>query len=306
MKKVAIIVLDWNGAEVTGDCLHSLMEMDEYANLQVQVVVVDNGSQPSAASQLQAEFPSVRFLRSESNLGFAAGNNLGIRYALENGFDYTLLLNNDTTVDTSFLSHLVYAMEATDNVAAAQPKILFQHQKNLIWNAGTRFHSWLGITRTRGYKETDKGQYDLQQYMPWLTGCCILFNNSILKSLNNQWLNEGYATYFEDVELSLRLRNAGHRLLYVPASKIWHIAGYSVERQPSNEGNKSAHIVYTHTRNGFWIVRQFLHPVWRPIALVRQSLYTVSLMGFYTLRGRWKKLDATFRALGDGLLEPLP
>lgn len=300
MKNIAVVLVDWNGYEVTRQCISSLNSINPLGIGRVKIIVVDNGSDIPTKSILEQECNHVTFLRSEVNLGFAGGNNIGIKYALENGFGYTLLLNNDTTVDPNFLQPLVKALEENENVAAVQPKIYFAHDQKLLWNAGNKFDRIFGTTSTRGYKEYDQGQFDEIQSMPWITGCCMLINNEILKTMGPTYLNEQYKTYFEDVEFSFRLKNAGYNLLYVPASKIWHIAGYSAERNTDKEGKKFPEIVYLHTRNKIWIARAHAYKMTKPLAMAWQYSYCLLLMVYYAIKGRWKKYNNVIQAMQDG------
>jgi len=300
MKNIAVVLVDWNGAEVTRQCISSLNSINPLGIGRVKIIVVDNGSDIPTKSILEEECTHVTFLRSETNLGFAGGNNIGIKYALENEFGYTLLLNNDTTVDPSFLQPLVKALEENEKVAAVQPKIYFAHDQKLLWNAGNKFDRIFGTTSTRGYKEYDQGQFDEMQTMPWLTGCCMLINNDVLKKMGRAYLNEQYKTYFEDVEFSFRLKNAGYNLLYVPSSKIWHIAGYSAERNTDKEGKKFPEIVYLHTRNKIWIARAHAYKMTMPLAMTWQYSYCLLLMIYYAIKGRWKKYNKVIQAMQDG------
>ena len=300
MKNIAVVIVDWNGAEITRQCISSLNSINPLGIGRVKIIVVDNGSDKPTKEALEYECTHVTFLRSETNLGFAGGNNIGIKYALENGFGYTLLLNNDTTVDNCFLQPLVKVLEENENVAAVQPKIYFAHDKKLLWNAGNKFDRIFGTTATRGYKEYDQGQFDDIKSMPWLTGCCMLINNEVLASMGPEYLNEQFKTYFEDVEFSFRLRNAGYDLRYVPESTIWHIAGYSAERNTDKEGKKFPEIVYLHTRNKIWIARAYAYGFTKPLAMAWQYIYCLMLMVYYAARGRWKKYNKVIQAMQDG------
>jgi GT2 family glycosyltransferase len=300
MKSIAVVLVDWNGVEVTRECLRSLKNINTAGLDKVQVIVVDNGSDSSVKEALLDEFGDVVYLRSEVNLGFAGGNNIGIRYSIENNFDYTLLLNNDTTVDTDFLLPLVKVLEENEKVAAVQPKIYFAHNKSLLWNAGTKFDTFFGTTSTRGYNQIDQGQFDQTAYMPWLTGCCMLIKNDVLQQYLPSLLNERYKNYFEDVDFSFRLRQTGNELMYVPASKIFHIAGYSAERNTDKEGKKFPEIVYLHTRNKIWIARAHASTLTKPLALFWQYMYCLLLLIYYAAKGRWKKYNKVIQAMQDG------
>ena len=300
MKSIAVILVDWNGVEVTRECLRSLKNINTTGLDKVQVIVVDNGSDISVEDSIREEFGDVVYLRSPINRGFAGGNNIGIRYALEQQFSYTLLLNNDTTVDKDFLLPLIHVLEENEKVAAVQPKIYFAHDKNLLWNAGTKFDVVFGTASTRGYKKIDQGQFDNIASMPWLTGCCMLIKNDVLQQYVPSLLNETYKTYFEDVEFSFRLRKAGFELMYVPSSKIWHIAGYSAERNEGKEGKMFPEIVYLHTRNKILIARDYSVPLFRPIAISWQYIYCLLLLMHFAIKGRWKKYNKIIQAMKDG------
>lgn len=299
MKSIAVVLVDWNGVEVTRECLASLKKIDTSFLDRFQIIVVDNGSDVPVEDELRDEYRDIVYISSSINLGFAGGNNLAIKYAIENDFKYTLLLNNDTTVAPDFLYPLFEALEQNDSLAAVQPKIYFAHNKKLLWNAGTKFDRIFGTSSTRGYNEIDMGQYDQPATMPWLTGCCMLIRNEVIKQYLPSILNTKFKTYFEDVELSFRLRKAGYKLMYVPTSTIWHIAGYSAERNQDKEGKKFPEIVYLHTRNKIWIARAYSAPLTRPLAMFWQYVYCLSLLTYYALKGRWKKYNKVIQAMQD-------
>jgi GT2 family glycosyltransferase len=300
MKSIAVVLVDWNGVEITKECLASLKKVETSFLDMFQIIVVDNGSDLPDKDVLENEFNDFIFLRSETNRGFAGGNNLGIKYAIENNFTYTLLLNNDTTVDPDFLKPLFETMESNKNIAAAQPKIYFAHNRSLLWNAGTKFNHIFGTASTRGYNEIDIGQYDDVKTMPWLTGCCMLINNEVLMQHIPSLLNEQFKTYFEDVKLSFDLRKAGYELMYVPSSKIWHIAGYSAEQNKDKEGKMFPEIVYLHTRNKIWIARAYSLSLTQPLAMFWQYGYCLLLLTYYAIKGRWKKCNKVIQAMQDG------
>jgi GT2 family glycosyltransferase len=300
MRSIAVVLVDWNGVEVTKECLASLKKVDISFLERFQIIVVDNGSDFPVKDVLENEFSEIVFLRSETNRGFAGGNNLGIQYAIDNDFTYTLLLNNDTTVKPDFLYPLFIAIKEKESVAAAQPKIYFAHNRSLLWNAGTNFNRIFGNTSTRGYNEIDKGQYDEAATMPWLTGCCMLIKSDVLKQYFPSLLNEQFKTYFEDVKISFDMRKAGYELMYVPASKIWHIAGYSAEQNKDKEGKMFPEIVYLHTRNKIWIARVYSLPLTRPLAMLWQYGYCLLLLAYYAIKGRWKKYNKVIQAMQDG------
>ena len=145
--RVAVIVLNWNGREDTLECLRSIRSI-AYSNF--GVIVVDNGSTDGSVAAIRASQPSVEVIDTGENLGFAGGNNVGIRRALELGADYVLLLNNDTVVDPGLLRAFVAAAALHPEAGAFGAKIYFHSEPTRIWYAGARWEAGAGELRSRG------------------------------------------------------------------------------------------------------------------------------------------------------------
>lgn len=243
--KVSIIIVNYNSAQMTHDCLGSLEKITA-DNIEISVVVVDNGS--SSPFSFKTKQDNWHLLRSEENTGFTGGNNQGIGYAFEH-FDpeYILLLNNDTVVDPSFLQTLVQFAHHHESVGAVCPKIYFEkgyefHKHSytsdelgkVIWFAGGSidWHNVYGFHR--GVDEVDRGQFDLPvinrntsqmpyygyHQMDFASGCCVLIPSNVLKEIG--LFDQSYFLYWEDTDLSMRMRKAGYILYFCPDSVIWH------------------------------------------------------------------------------------
>jgi hypothetical protein len=214
--KVFIIILNWNNWSDTLECLKSFQNND-YPNY--QVVIIDNGSdeKPTPPSD-----PQVKLIYNQENLGFAGGNNVGIRYALEKGADYVLLLNNDTIVSQDFLSKLVKVAESDKKFGLLGPKIYFADEPQKIWFAGGEVNWLYNKGVMRGYDEIDKGQYDLPQIQEtgYITGCCLLIKKEAIEKIG--LMPEDYFLYYEDTDWSLKAQRAGYDCIFVPAARIWH------------------------------------------------------------------------------------
>jgi len=302
MKRIAVILVDWNGIEVTLPCLQSLNAVKPSDKYSIELIVVDNGSTIPILDRIKNMYSDVVVFRSEENRGCAAGCNIGIKYAIESGIDYSLLLNNDTTVEPDFVSHLFDSIEGNPTVGLAQPKILFQHDKNLIWNAGNRFNKWIGLASTKGYRKKNNNKYDSITTMPWATGCCMLINNKLFTREGLGLLNETYETYYEDVEFSFRVREKGYRISYVPSSIVYHIAGYSVNsNQETQEGPTHPFVVYLHSRNRIFLLREFSSWYVMPTVVLYQIMYYKILILRFLLLWRPKKLRAVLRSISDGI-----
>jgi GT2 family glycosyltransferase len=236
------------------ECLESVKKND-YPNK--QVVIIDNNSD----KKIKTDF---KVIYNQENLGFAGGNNVGIKYALEQGADYVLLLNNDTVAGPDFLSKLVKAGESDKSFGMLGPKIYFYFDKNRIWSAGGQVN-WLynkGIMK--GYGEIDKGQYDHQEETEYLTGCCLLIKKEVINKIG--LMPEEYFLYYEDTDWSLKAQQAGFKCIFAPSAKIWHKGSVS-----SKKGSSS--YIYYHVRNGLrmaqkyapWYIQPLIHldAVWR-------------------------------------------
>ncbi len=215
--RVAVIVVNWNGRDITLECLHSLSSLTyPHADL----IVVDNASSDGSMEAIHARFPNVILLHMRENLRFAGGNNAGIREALARGADMVLLLNNDTIVDQDFLTHLVARMDADPAYGMVAPKILYFDEPDRIWFAGGEISLWTGTMRHLGIREVDCGQHDAVRETAYASGCCILVRTEVIRKIG--MLDESYHMYTEDADWCMRARRAGYTIVYEPAARIWH------------------------------------------------------------------------------------
>jgi GT2 family glycosyltransferase len=235
---VTVVVLNWNGWRDTVACVESCLRAT-YPRL--RLLVVDNGSADGSETALRERFPAVDVLQTGENLGYAGGNNFGIRRALADGADMVLLINNDTEVDPEFATELVHAARASPQAGMLCPKILFHDRPDVLWYAGASFHPWLGWGRHRGAGQRDRGQFDRQEETGRPTGCALLVTRALCERVG--LLREEYFCYAEDLEWALRAREAGFGILYVPSARVWH----KVSR--STGGARSVTAVRYQTRN---------------------------------------------------------
>ena len=300
-KKVAVILINWNSFDLTRDTLNSLHNVS-YTDF--DVIVVDNGSTDRSGDQLEEAFPNAILLKSETNTGFTGGNNIGFRYAMEQGYTYALMLNNDVEVEPDFLEPLVYALDQNKRLGAVQPLIYFHHDRELIWNAGSVRNSWTGETITLEYNVRDQGHERrwIRKNVDWLTGCAFMVRTDVLNQIG--LLKEEFFIYYEDVDLSFRIRKAGFTLGYEPSSVIYHIAGMSHKsKQKGPEGFLNPKVHYLNARNRLWILKQYTRKGFIPTVIIYQAGYYIAVSVYFILRGRFTKLGAWLRGLKDGLLE---
>jgi GT2 family glycosyltransferase len=233
--RVAIILLNWNGIEDTLECLESLRALT-YPHY--DVIVVDNASDGNDVSRLREGFgDAIQVIENDRNYGFAAGSNIGIEYAISAyGADYFLLLNNDTVVDPGFLDCLVTTAESSAHIGIVAPKIYhydLRGRSDVIWYAGGRTRWW----RLWAYCHVGKDSDDLPRYqtvaeVDWASGAAMLIKRRTIEAVS--LLNSSYFFGFEDMEYCFRAREHGFKIVYVPASRVWHKGGRSrAKRGPS-------------------------------------------------------------------------
>lgn len=291
---VAIILVNWNGFTYTKACLESLEKVNTSA---FQVVLVDNASKEGEGEQLKALFPQVHLIANAENLGFTGGNNVGIRYALTQGFDQVLLLNNDTLVDPDFLIPLQACLQKP-GYGVAQPLICFAQDQATIWSAGGRWNSLLGRAITLGDRVPLSTYQPKRTELDWATGCCMLVSREVLLQVG--LLPEPYFAYFEDVEWSLRIRKAGFKIGLAEQAVIYHEAGAASKKQHA-EGTLNPKVFYFHVRNQLFLLRQHQVVLGFAYHLIRFKLWLL----YFLIRGRFQKLSAVVQGLRDGLLVPL-
>jgi GT2 family glycosyltransferase len=216
--KVTIIVLNYNGLADTQACLDSLTLLD-YPNC--EVIVVDNGSTDGSVPAIRERFPTVTVLEIGDNLGYTGGNNAGLTYALAQGADYMLLLNNDTEVATNLLGRLIEAAEADHLIGMAGPTIYYYEQPDVIWSAGGGIDWRRGKTRMIGLDERDEGQFGAEaRTVDFVTGCALFVRRAVVEQVG--LLDERFFAYYEETEWCVRAARAGYKIAHVPLARMWH------------------------------------------------------------------------------------
>lgn len=241
---IVFVILNWNSREMTAECIRSLVKMkaQEY-----EIIVVDNGSKDGSVGYLASQFPQITILPQPHNIGFAAGCNVGMRWALERGAKYVLPLNNDTIVDADFLSELERVAEQHPEAAIVSPRIYFWDLPDRLWWAGGEFSLWTGIAKHVGRKEVDKGQFCRDKETDWATGCAVLLKCEVLREVG--LFDERFFGNGEDLDLSLRIRKAGYQIWYAAKAKLWHKEGADYRKNVGEQMRK-----FTGTRNCLYVM----------------------------------------------------
>lgn len=240
---VGIILVNYNNYIDTIDCIESLQEIhyDNYI-----IVVIDNHSSNNSVEQIKKKYNFVNMIRADRNLGFAGGNNLGIKIALEKGVEYILLLNNDTVADKLFLNNLI---KNITNSEIRGPKICYFDKKNVIWSAGGYINYKKGIAQHYGINQKDNELFSKNKDCTFLTGCCWFFHKDIIEKVG--YLDESYFMYTEDLDYCIRAINNNIKLKYIADSIIYH------KVSSSSGGDQSLFSIYYTTRNRFFILNKY-------------------------------------------------
>lgn len=217
---VVVVVLNWNDLNDTLDCLHSLRDVT-YG--QYSVVVVDNGSTDGSVSKLRSCQTALQFdlIETGKNLGFAEGNNVGIRYALTRRGDFVLLLNNDTVVDPGIITAFVQAAHAYPDGAIFSGKICYFDRPSTIWYAGAKWRRDGQFFEHVGIGQEDDGiRFQRVSETDYASGCALFIRASVLQHIG--LLDADYFLTYEETDLCYRARKMGYRIFYVPEAKLWH------------------------------------------------------------------------------------
>lgn len=208
---VTIVVLNWNGWHDTLECLTSLRKLDYRKR---RVVVVDNGSTDDSIVRLRGAYPDITILETGRNLGFAGGNNVGIRWALQQGSRYIWLLNNDTTAHPKALSSMVGQAEFDGQVGAVGCLLYYLDRPERLqaWGGGW-VNLWLGLANQYSRRVR-------KERLDYLTAASLLLRGAALEQVG--LLDEGFFMYWEDIDLAFRLRKAGWRMTLAEDAVVWH------------------------------------------------------------------------------------
>lgn len=247
--QIYIIVLNWNGKQDTIECLESVQKID-YPNY--KILVLDNGSRDDSVAAIRERFAQILIIENGANLGFAAGNNVGIDYAISQGTDYIFLLNNDTIVDPQILWAFIRANEQYPDAGILGSKIYYYQQPKKIWFAGVE---WIPsqarfIHSGSGHIDNDKDWQEFQ-FSEYICGCALLVKAEVVKKIG--MLEPKYFLMWEEVDWCYRAKRAGYKCLLVPESKVWHKISSSF-----SGGDKAPHYQYFWWRNRLlWVERNF-------------------------------------------------
>jgi hypothetical protein len=296
--KVSIIILTTNALAMTKEQLLDVAKLD-IGDLDVECLVVDNGSKDGTEEAIKNyKLPNMRykFIQSGANLGFAGGNNVGIKDALKRKSDYLILMNNDLILQKDIVVKLVDFMQKNIEVGVASPKMYFakgyefhkdrykeSEKGKILWYAGGVIDTQNVYTSHRGVDEIDRGQYDKIEETDVANGACVIIRQEVFKKIG--LLDSSFFLYWEDADFSERVRRSGFKVVYYPETWMWHKVSASTggSGSPTND--------YFLIRNRFYYSMRY-SPLRTKLAVFRDTISQI-------VTGRtWQKWGAVDALLG--------
>ena len=238
--RLSIITINYNGVKDTYELIDSIP-----FNNNTEVIVVDNASKEDEASIISERFPQVKVIRSDKNLGFAGGNNLGIKEAKG---EYILLINNDTYFKEFNIENLIKRLDSSDKIGIVCPKLRFAWGNNPIQFAGYTPLSCITLrNKAIGFGEEDKGQYDTAHPTPYAHGAAMLIKREAIEEVG--LMPECFFLYYEEIDWSMMFTRAGYEIWYDPCCTVYH-------KESQTTGQNSPLRTYYITRNRLLLVKR--------------------------------------------------
>jgi len=218
---VVAVVLNWNNPEDTVDCVRSL-KASTYSNL--SILLVDNGSTDDSANLFKERFPEIELIETGENLGYAGGNNVGMRHAISQGAEYVFLVNNDVTVAPETVSRLVSATEGHESTGATGALVFWRDEPEKLYAAYGVVDFSEAIVKLKGRNSRSPDRFSEPMEVDWVLGCAILLRRKAIEDVGE--LDERFFAYHDEVDWCTRARKKGYRIVLVPGARVWH-AGQS-------------------------------------------------------------------------------
>ncbi|WP_136467656.1 glycosyltransferase family 2 protein [Flagellimonas onchidii] len=286
---VSIITINYNESEVTLEMLQSLKGLS-YPN--VEIIVVDNASPNDNPDVIKEQFPEVCLIKSKENLGFAGGNNLGVKASKG---EYLLFINNDTIVPERFIEPLVETLQKDETIGMVSPKIKFHWNPELIQYAGyTPMNHWTIRNSSIGYHQKDDGRFDTAGETESIHGAAMMVPRTVVDKVG--MMTEIYFLYYEEHDWAEMIKRAGYKIYYQPKSYILH-------KESISTGKFSPLKTYYISRNRILFARRNFKPFQLGISLLFQCLVSIpknSLM--FLLKREMAHFKAFWRAISWNLI----
>jgi GT2 family glycosyltransferase len=282
---VVSVILNTNRRDDTLACLDSLA----HSTYSPHTSLVVNGlSTDGSFEAIQQAYPATPILPLAANRGYAGGNNAGLLWALDHGADWALVLNEDTVLAADCIARLVENGESDPRIGIVGPMVYHFDEPDVIQTAGGMLgRSW--SASLLGNNEQDKGQFHEPHEVEWISGCAMLIRRSLLEQVG--CFDERFFIYWEEIDLCVRARQAGWRLMHVPGAKLWH-KGVNRNYRPAPR------VTYYTTRNHFLLLQKNHAPLGTWLRVTAGALRTLSS---WTLKPKWRAMRPHRDAMLEGL-----
>lgn len=272
-----IILVNYNNWHDTLECISSLKTTGVADS---NILIVENSSTNDSMEKLKSEAQSIKIIKTIKNLGFTGGNNVGIKYALDNKYNYVILLNNDTIVESkNFIRILINEMENNNNVTLGTGRIFYYPEKDKIWYDGGKLIKWRGMAIHYNYRK-NKNEISLtneKKLIDFISGCFMCIRLRDITKLG--YLDENFFMYLDDIEYSTRAIKRNLKLLYIPEVVVYHKA--------IGEGKRAPKMIYYSIRNRrllinlhFGILTKFYFEL---VLVIKRILWFITNKKYYNI-----------------------
>jgi len=288
MAEVYVIVLNWNGSSDTIECIETLLRQKDVS---LRCIVVDNGSQDDSVERIRARYPELDLIQTQKNLGYSGGMNTGIRYALERGARYILLLNNDTLADENMVCQLLKQIQDGADIAA--PAIFYAEAPERLWSIGGKIDPLFLelLTPHGGSIPIPPGPIERD----FVTGCAMLVQRSVFEQVG-VFDEVFYPGYYEDLDFCLRVRRQGLTIQMTPQARLLH------KISQSSGGKSSPKVAYLMGRNSGLYFRKHARFWQLPFVLGFRLLSAIKRSVLLVVQRDGKSLSAYWTGLANGWL----
>jgi GT2 family glycosyltransferase len=261
LKKVAVVILNWNGKDFLEKFLPSVTK---YNNDFTDIIVADNASTDDSINFIKNNYPTVKLIINDKNYGFAKGYNEALKHV---DSEYAVLLNSDVEVTQNWIEPIIELMDADKTIAACQPKIRDYNNPKYFEYAGAAggFIDYLGYPFCRGrifnHLEEDKGQYDDVTEIFWATGACMFVRMELYNKVGG--LDNFFFAHMEEIDLCWRFKNLGYKIMYIPNSTVYHVGGGTLNKIKPQK-------TFLNYRNNLFLLHKNLSPKIRNWTLLQR------------------------------------